>query len=298
MIAYQLMVRKQKYVPINIRRHSKFIIDSDLKQEHLATLREIDLLTTQFSEIEFRKSLLEENLISSRDLENQISIRYAKNGKLETLNDNIIFSDSKQYLDISTLESTIRILSNDEDFVKKLLEKYLPDDDGIYSTREYINLDTLKILESVSKNNINLYRLKSFLLPYRDIISNKNLINNLYYCSNSDMIRALIEIFYYNEIYKRQYIRGTYSREYGDYKDCFVFNKEKMHYKRFHELAKFICDYDKSIRPIEQKEDEYQEEFLEPEELMFKEDPIIIPITKKVKKRVKKPLEGQISFFD
>ena len=298
MTAYQLMIRKQKYVPINLRCHSGFIIDSTLKQDHLATLREIDLLTTQYSEIDFRKSLLNEGLISSDDLCSQISIRFSKSGKLITLNDSIIFSDGKSYLDIDRLKDILKLLSDDDSFIRELLSRYLPKDDGIYNTREYLNLDTLKIIEGVLNNNINLYRLKSFLLPYINIISDKSLVNSLYYCDKKDMIKALIEVFYYNEVYRRQFIRGTFSYSYNDYMDYYAFDRDKLQYKRFHDLAKFVYEFDTRRKQIEE-EKEYQEEFLEPGELTFDEEYIAKPVEiKKTKKRVRKPLEGQTSFFD
>ena len=297
-MAYQLMLRKQKYIPINIRNHSKFIIDSNLQQNNLATLREIDLLTSQFSEDDFRRSLVIEGLISTEDFDKQIEIRYKRKDKLETLADSIIFSEGKAYLEEKTLENTLIILSSRDDFIRTLIDKYMPKEDGRYNTREYVNLGILKYLEGVLNNSYNFAGLKNLLLPYQKIIDDKNIFNNLYNYKKEDIIKVLIKIFYYNEIYERKLNLAPFRPEIGDYGDHVIFNKEKIQYRRLHDLAKFVFDYDKKRRELEESEHEYQEEFLEPGELTFKKEDSYINSTVKKKKRVRKPLEGQISFFD
>ena len=297
-MAYQLMLRKQKYIPINIRNHSKFIIDSNLQQNNLATLREIDLLTSQFSEDDFRRSLVIEGLISTEDFDKQIEIRYKRKDKLETLADSIIFSEGKAYLEEKTLENTLIILSSRDDFIRTLIDKYMPKEDGRYNTREYVNLGILKYLEGVLNNSYNFAGLKNLLLPYQNIIDDKNIFNNLYNYKKEDIIKVLIKIFYYNEIYERKLNLAPFRPEIGDYGDHVIFNKEKIQYRRLHDLAKFVFDYDKKRRELEESEHEYQEEFLEPGELTFKKEDSYINSTVKKKKRVRKPLEGQISFFD
>ena len=292
-MVYQLMIRKQKYTPINIRNHSGFIIDSNLKQPHLATLREIDLLTTNYSIEEFKKSLIYEGLINSDDYDNKLAIRY-KNSKTITLNEGIMYIDDKKYLDENLLEETLKILSNDEEFIRLLLDKYLPKNDGIYNTREYVNLETLKILEAVLDNRIDYYRLRSFFLLYRFLFNRSNIISNLYYCDKKDIIKSLITIFYNNELYEKVYVSGEFDRTIGDCTDHYKYNKNKIQYKRFHSLAYFVCDYEKNKKKIEE-EIERQEEFLEPGELSF-DDRYLKP-EPKTRKKVRKPLEGQLSFL-
>ena len=267
---YQLMIRKSKYEPLDIRKHPSFIIDSNFKADHLATLKEIDLLTTQFSDMRsFIMSLVTNKLMSVDNVDNQIAIRYADKGKMVTLSDSIIFSDGKAYLEPNTLLNTLRILSSDNDFINLLLSKYMPKDDGIYLTREYVNLETLQALETVLNNDINLYRLRSFLLPYRNVISNKNLVNidSLYGNEKNGVINALIEIFFHNEVYKRHLVKGIYRPEYDDYADYYEFNKEGIQYRRLHCLAKFTSIYDLNRKKEEiEVEREYQEEFLDPDD--------------------------------
>lgn len=298
---YQLMIRKGKYIPVNIRKHPSFIIDSNLQANHLATLKEIDLLTTQFSDMQsFIMSLVTNKLMSVDNVGNQMAIRYADKGKMITLSDSIIFRDGKGYLDSNTLLNILRILSSDKEFISLLLSKYMPKDDGIYHTREYVNLSTLQALEAVLNNNINLYRLRSFLLPYRNIISNKNLtdINTLYGCENSDVVVALIEIFFHNEVFKRHLVRGYYRPEYDDYSDYYEFNMDSLQYKKLHDLAKFTSSYDLNRKKEEAKEREYQEEFLEPEDYLRLNSEKETSKPKKRVKRKREPLEGQTSFFD
>lgn len=305
---YQLMVRKSKYENIKIRQHPGFIIDSNLQSNHLATLKEIDLLTTQFANMPtFISSLVVNKLLPIKDAGNQISIRYSDNGKMVTLSNSIIFSDGKTYLNTNTLLNTLRILSNDRKFMNLLLSKYMPKDDAIYYTREYVNLNTLQALEAVLNNDINLYRLRSFLLPYRYIISNKKLIDSdtLYGCETDEVVNALIEIFFHNEVFKRHFVKGYYRPEYDDYGDYYKFDKDSIQYKKLHDLAKFTSVYDlnrKKCGALEEKE--CQEEFLEPEDYVrsnvsFRrrvEQPQTKP--KKIVKRKKEPLEGQTSLFD
>ena len=297
---YQLMIKKgRSYEPINIRCHSKFIIIDNRKiKDYLATLNEIDLLTTQYSEKEFRVSLVQERLISTEDFDKQIEIRYKRKDKLETLADSIIFSEGKAYLEEKTLENTLIILSSRADFIRTLIYKYIPKEDGRYNTREYVNLGILKYLEGVLNNSYDSAGLKNLLLPYQNIIDDKNIFNNLHNYKKEDIIKVLIKIFYYNEIYERKLNLAPFRPEIGDYGDHVIFNKEKIQYRRLHDLAKFVFYYDKKRRELEESEHEYQEEFLEPGELTFKKDDSHINSTVKKRKKVRKPLEGQISFFN
>lgn len=297
-MAYRLMIIKgKKYEPINIRNHKNFIIDSNILKDDLATLKEIDLLTTQYSEYDFRRSLLRQGLISQEDFNNQISIRYSKK-ELITLKNSIIFKDGKSYLDIDTLENTLKLLCSDNNLVIELINKYMPKEDGRYNTREYVNLGTLKILEGLLSNNVNINGLKSFLIPYNKIFYDKNLLNNLSIDNRLNIIQNIMKIFIYNELYERRKYLGVYDNSIGDYRDVFEFNKEKIKYKALHDLAKFVFDYDKKRRELEESEHENQEEFLESGELTFKEEDSYINSIVKKKKRVRKPLEGQTSFFD
>lgn len=298
-MAYRLMIIKgKKYEPINIRNHKDFIIDSNILKDDLATLKEIDLLTSQYSEIEFRMSLLHQGLISQEDFNNQIEIRYLKK-KFITLKNSIIFKDGKSYLDIDTLENTLKLLCGDSNFIIKLINRYMPKEDGRYNTREYINLDTLKMLEGLLSNQININGLRSYLIPYMNIFDDKNLINNLSNYNKLNVIKNIIKIFLYNELYSRRKHIGDYDNSIQDFRDIYEYNKEKIKYKALHDLAKFVYDYDSKRRKEEiGEEKEYQEEFLEPDEITFKEEPVIVKPVVKKKKRVRKPIEGQTSFFN
>jgi len=299
---YQLMIKKgNKYEPIMIRDHKDFVIvDNRNLQNHLATLREIDLLTTQYSETEFRYSLVRGGLIGVKNFNNQISIRYLKDkskNKFDTLTDSIIYKDGKSYLDKDTLECTLKILCGNSNFVRELIDKYMPKEEGRYNTRECINVDTLKMLEGLLNNNININGLRDYLIPYMNIFDDKNLLNNLYIDNRMNIIKNIIKIFLYNEIYERRKNVGEYDVSIKDYRYMYEYNKEKIRYKALHDLAKFVYDYDSKRRQEELEEHEFQEEFLEPGEISFEEEPVIIAPVKK-RKRVRKPLEGQTSLFD
>lgn len=303
-MAYRLMIIKgKKYEPINIRNHKDFIIDSNILKDDLATLKEIDLLTSQYSEIEFRMSLLDQGLISQEDFNNQISIRYSKK-ELITLKNSIIFKDGKSYLDIDTLENTLKLLCSDNNLVIELINKYMPKEDGRYNTREYINLATLKMLEGLLSNQININGLRSYLIPYMNIFDDKNLLNNLSIYNKLNIIKNIVKIFLYNEIYSRRKYIGEYDNSIQDFRDIYEYNKEEIKYKTLHDLAKFVFDYDVKRRKEEIKEEkEYQEEFLEQEDYL-RSNTLLGDYKKpqtKPKKRVKtkkEPLEGQTSLFD
>ncbi len=304
-MAYRLMIKKgNSYIPIKIRIHNDFIIDSNIMQDDLATLKEIDLLTTQYSECDFRRSLLRQGLISQEDFNNQIEIRYFKK-KFITLKNSIIFKEGKSYLDVDTLENTMNVLCRDNNFVIELINKYMPKEDGRYNTREYVNLGTLKILEGLLSNNININGLKSFLIPYNKIFYDKNLLNNLSIDNRLNIIQNIMKIFIYNELYERRKYLAVYDNSIEDFRDVFEFNREKIKYKALHDLAKFVYNYDSNRRKEEIKEEkECQEEFLEPEDYLRSNVSLSRSVEQqqtKPKKRVKRkkePLEGQTSFFD
>ena len=289
---YQLMVRSRSYLPIDIRRHPKFIINSNLKNGS-SNLDEIDLFTMQFyGATDLKLSLINEGLLSPKFINNEIAIRY-KNGDYDTMKDSIIYSDLKAYLDEDTLEKTLRILSDDKGFIDKLVDNYMPKDDTEQMLRPCINYEVLSILSNVS--NYNIEYVKRFILPYR---KNINYIRNIDYTTiNREILtKILVTIFYYNEVYKRNFIKSyEYDNTIRDYKDYYIFS-EKVQYRNFHDLALFVGNYDLERRKREEKE--YQEEFLEPGEMVFS-DEYVLPVSKP-KKRVKKPVsevEGQMTFL-
>ena len=120
-MAYQLMIKDRgKYKPIKIRNHSSFIIDSSLLREEIASLKEIDLLTTQYTEADFRKSLVNEKLVDEELINCTISIRYPKKEKMVTMTDSLIYIDGKSYLCIDNLLKVLKFLK----IYKKRIEKF------------------------------------------------------------------------------------------------------------------------------------------------------------------------------
>ena len=303
---YQLMVKTNKYLPIDIRRHSRFIINSNLKNGS-SNLDEIDLFTTQFdSKKKLMESLINEGLLNAKFYDNHIAIRY-NHGGYNTISDSIIYSDKKAYLDENTLERTIRILSKDNGFITKLIDEYmpkdddkLPKDDNKRRRRPYINYNVLfELKRLLSSSNYNPTYLKYFILPYKKKIS---YISNIdledFNIDKDTLIKCLVTIFYYNEVYKREKVPGKkYNYSIKDFDDYYVFGKRK--YRNLHDLALLVGNYDLQRKMEEEKEE--QEEFLEAGEMVF-DDKYIIPISKpKVKKRVKRPIDGQCTlegFFE
>ena len=155
---YQLMVRSNRYIPIDIWRHSRFIINSNLKNG-TSNLDEIDLFTTQFEDgTDLKLSLIKEDLLSPKLFDKEIAIRY-KHGGYNTIKDSIIYRDIKAYLDKNNLEKTMRILSEDSVFISRLVDEYMPKDDNEQNKRPYINYNVLSKFNVVSSQyDINYLR--------------------------------------------------------------------------------------------------------------------------------------------
>lgn len=124
-MAYYLTIKdKNNYRKLDISNMTEFIRTSKFKQDKYS-LEELDLFTSNFSnEIELKRSLYNQNIISYEDITNDISIRIKAKEKLEKVKYNLAYKNTYKYLDIYYLKSVINVLSKNKDFLNKLLAYY------------------------------------------------------------------------------------------------------------------------------------------------------------------------------
>lgn len=123
-MAYYITINNKKNRHLDITSLEEFQKLSKYK-EGAYSLEEIDEFTSKFSnEIELKRKLFERGLISRDELNQKIEIRMKLNGKLEKVRHGLVYSNIKKYLDIQYLTSKLLILSNDKEFINKLLDHH------------------------------------------------------------------------------------------------------------------------------------------------------------------------------
>jgi len=124
-MAYYLTVKeKQSYKFLDVTTTEEFTRISKFKNGSYS-LEEIDCFTSKFaSETELKKKLYEKGILTFDELQSKIEIRMKLNDKLEKVRYDLIYQNNKKYLDIQYLTSQLLILSNDSEFINKLLDRY------------------------------------------------------------------------------------------------------------------------------------------------------------------------------
>lgn len=124
-MAYYLTIKeKQNFKLLDVTGIEEFKRISKFKNNSYS-LEEIDCFTSKFSgEIELKKKLYEKGIINLEELQTKIEIRMKLKDKLEKVRYDLIYQNNKKYLDVQYLISQLLILSNDIEFINKLLDRY------------------------------------------------------------------------------------------------------------------------------------------------------------------------------
>lgn len=124
-MAYYLTIKeKNNYKLLDITSLEEFTRFSNFKNNSYS-LEEVDFFTSIFNnEIELKKHLYENGIISIDDIVKKIEIRIKLNGKLKKVKYDLIYKSTQKYLDVQYLRGQLLILQHDKDFLKKLLDYY------------------------------------------------------------------------------------------------------------------------------------------------------------------------------
>lgn len=167
-MAYYMVVKNHKnYRNINISNLKEFKRVSKFKND-CYSLEELDLFTSKFNSIvDLKRELYKNNLISFDEILSDISIRIKSNNKLIKVRYDMVYSNNYKYLDVMYLKSVITMLSNDVNFLNKLISYY----------------------RNSSCNNENIARIRSILLG-------NNYGLNLYNAINDFIISEIFKVNY------------------------------------------------------------------------------------------------------
>lgn len=181
-----------------------------------------------------------------------------------------------------TREISIRIKNGDN--YKKVMYDPIFKDSKMY-------LDPIYLLNKMWSLSDDYDFLLALMAHYRNSYVNNETIASIraYTLGNPELnINELLKDFLIREIYNRVYNRET---------NCY--EEKSIKYKSLHDLAAFIYHYQHKNDPKMSKKEMEQEllSFVQELDSMFKAKEEIIE-RPKVKRRVKKPLDGQTSMFD
>ena len=140
-MAYYITINNKKNRHLDITSLGEFQRLSKYK-EGAYSLEEIDNFTSKFeNEIELKHKLFNASLISADELSKKIEIRIKLNGKLEKVRHGLVYSNMKKYLDLQYLTSKLLVLSNDSEFINKLLDHHRGNykQDGLRQINAIIN---------------------------------------------------------------------------------------------------------------------------------------------------------------
>ena len=124
-MAYYIVIKNNKdYRKIDISSLKEFTRVSRFKND-CYSLEELDLFTSKFNDIiDLKEVLYENNLINNDEILSDISIRIKSNNKLVKVKYDMVYSNSVKFLDTMYLKSVICTLSNDKDYLNKLISYY------------------------------------------------------------------------------------------------------------------------------------------------------------------------------
>ena len=185
-MAYYIVIKNNKdYRKIDISSLKEFTRVSRFKND-CYSLEELDLFTSKFNDIiDLKKVLYENNLINNDEILSDISIRIKSNNKLVKVKYDMVYSNSVKFLDTMYLKSVICTLSNDKDYLNKLISYY----------------------RNSSCNNENIAKIRWILLGNSDEIDLYNVIND----------------FIIKEIFKTDYNTGEVALKYKSLHDLAMF---------------------------------------------------------------------------
>lgn len=185
-MAYYIVIKNNKdYRKIDISNLKEFTRVSRFKND-CYSLEELDLFTSKFNDIiDLKEVLYENNLINNDEILSDISIRIKSNNKLVKVKYDMVYSNSVKFLDTMYLKSVICTLSNDKDYLNKLISYY----------------------RNSSCNNENIAKIRWILLGNSDEIDLYNVIND----------------FIIKEIFKTDYNTGEVTLKYKSLHDLAMF---------------------------------------------------------------------------
>ena len=185
-MAYYIVIKNNKdYRKIDISSLKEFTRVSRFKND-CYSLEELDLFTSKFNDIiDLKEVLYENNLINNDEILSDISIRIKSNNKLVKVKYDMVYSNSVKFLDTMYLKSVICTLSNDKDYLNKLISYY----------------------RNSSCNNENIAKIRWILLGNSDEIDLYNIIND----------------FIIKEIFKTDYNTGEVALKYKSLHDLAMF---------------------------------------------------------------------------
>lgn len=229
-MAYYIVIKNDKdYRKIDISSLKEFTRISRFKND-CYSLEELDLFTSKFNDIiNLKKVLYENNLINYDEILSDISIRIKTNNKLVKVKYDMVYSNSFKYLDVTYLRSVINTLSNDKDYLNKLISYY----------------------RNSSCNNENIAKIRWILLGNNDELDLYNSIND----------------FIIKEIFKTDYKTGEVSIKYKSLHDlamftCNYLNKKEDKKEDLLELQKELLQTNNIKRKKKTKQIEGQMSFL------------------------------------
>lgn len=229
-MAYYIVIKNNKdYRKIDISSLKEFTRISRFKND-CYSLEELDLFTSKFNDIiNLKKELYKNNLIDSNEILSDISIRIKTNNKLVKVKYDMVYSNSFKYLDVTYLKSVINTLSNDKDYLNKLISYY----------------------RNSSCNNENIAKIRWILLGNNDELDLYNSIND----------------FIIKEIFKTDYKTGEVSIKYKSLHDLAMFtynylNKKEDKKEDLLELQKELLQTNNIKRKKKTKQIEGQMSFL------------------------------------
>lgn len=229
-MAYYIVIKNDKdYRKIDISSLKEFTRISRFKND-CYSLEELDLFTSKFNDIiNLKKVLYENNLINYDEILSDISIRIKTNNKLVKVKYDMVYSNNFKYLDITYLKSVINTLSNDKDYLNKLISYY----------------------RNSSCNNENIAKIRWILLGNNDELDLYNSIND----------------FIIKEIFKTDYKTGEVSIKYKSLHDlamftCNYLNKKEDKKEDLLELQKELLQTNNIKRKKKTKQIEGQMSFL------------------------------------
>lgn len=185
-MAYYIVIKNNKdYRKIDISGLKEFTRVSRFKND-CYSLEELDLFTSKFNDIiDLKKVLYENNLINNDEILSDISIRIKSNNKLVKVKYDMVYSNNVKFLDTMYLKSVICTLSNDKNYLNKLISYY----------------------RNSSCNNENIAKIRWILLGNSDEIDLYNVVND----------------FIIKEIFKTDYNTGEVSLKYKSLHDLAMF---------------------------------------------------------------------------
>lgn len=124
-MAYYLTIdSKEENRPLDLRTMEGFKRHSNL-QNNLYTLEEIDLFTKDYKdEKDLKLALYYSGLITSDEIEKNITIRRKDHKKLLPIKYGIVYSNMKEYLSVEKLRNIIGRKMNDVNFVNDFVNQY------------------------------------------------------------------------------------------------------------------------------------------------------------------------------